>query len=266
MEGRSVEKWKDRGAGRKLLMLFSAFGYAPIVRGFVALLLAGSLFPLVGIFVLRLNLVPLRFALMHGTLLGGAIALALDINPLFMGLVINMLLILAIGPLARYTGLNTGSVTTLFMVLTIGLAFAVIYRASVPAKDAFSILWGNLYTLSWLEVLVTVLFSVGILIFVLFLFQSLKALLFNREIAFSAGIREGLLFNAVLILSGATVAFGMRLIGALLLDSILLLPALVSSWPPSSACLRASADFFSPWESIFRPARRSRSFRLPFWV
>ena len=56
--------------------IVQALSYPPILRGFLALILAGCFFPLAGVFILRLNLVTLRFTLMHAALLGAAIGLA----------------------------------------------------------------------------------------------------------------------------------------------------------------------------------------------
>lgn len=210
--------------------ILAAFSYQPIVRGFLILLVAGSLFPLTGVFVLRLNLITMRFMLMHGTLLGGALALGFGLDPLLLGIAIDLILVFAIAYLSRSTGLTLGYITTFFMVLTIGLAFVVIYRTGVPAKDALGILWGNLFALSRRDLYATAGFSLLSLLFVLFMFRRLKAVLFHREIAFSTGVNERLLYNVILVLTGLTIAFAMKLIGALLLDAILLLPAIVSSF------------------------------------
>lgn len=212
------------------MSIFSYFTYAPILRGFLVLLVAGALFPLTGVFVLRLNLITLRFMLMHGTLLGGAIALGFGLNPLLIGIILNVLLVLAVSRLSLISGRNTGHITTFFMVLTIGLAFIVIYKMQVPAKDALSILWGNLYAMSGSDVLFTMMFCLLSLLFVLVLYRRLKAVIFSREIAFSSGVRDKLIYNSILILTGLTIAFAMRLIGALLLDALLLLPAIVASF------------------------------------
>ena len=212
------------------MSLATAFSYPPILKGFLVLILAGCFFPLTGVFVLKLQLVPLRFTLMHGTLLGGAAALALGLDPLLIGLAINMVIVFLIAPMSRFSGLSTGYVTAFFMVLTIGLAYAIIYKAGVPAKDTLEILWGNIFALSYLDVILAAVFCAASLLFVLLFFQQLKALLFNREIAFSAGINEKALFRAILVLTGLTVAFSLKLIGALLLDSLLLLPAIAASF------------------------------------
>ena len=210
--------------------ILSYFALTPIVRGFAVLMLAGAFFPLTGVFILRLNLITLRFMLMHGTLLGGAIALGFGLEPLYLGLVINLVLILAVAQISRRSGTNVGHITTFFMVLTIGLAFAVMYRMKVPAKDALSILWGSLFALSRTDAIATVGFSLAIGCFVLLLFRPLKAILFDREVALTSGVREGMLYNVILIFTGLTVAFAMKLIGALLLDALLLLPAIIASF------------------------------------
>jgi zinc transport system permease protein len=210
--------------------LASAFSYPPITRGFLVLLLAGCFFPLTGVFVLKLHLVPLRFTLMHGTLLGGAAALALGLDPLLMGLAVSLVLVFAIAPLSRFSGMGTGYVTAFFMVLTVGLAYLIIYKAGVPAKDTLAILWGNIFALSPLDVMLSAGFCAATLAFVVFRFQRIKALLFSREVAFTVGVNEGALFRAILALVGLTVAFSLKLIGALLLDSLLLLPALAASF------------------------------------
>ena len=214
--------------------LIQALSYPPILRGFAALLLAGCFFPLAGVFVLRLNLITLRFTLMHAALLGAAVGLALRIDPLLSGLAMDIITIAAIARVARESGLTLGYVATFFMVLTIGLAFAVIYKAGVPAKDAFGILWGSIYSLSRMDLLFVALFALAILLFVTLLFPRVSAVLFHREIAWASGVREPALTTIILLFVGVSVALLMQLIGALLLDSILLLPAIVASFTARS--------------------------------
>ena len=214
--------------------IFHALTYPPILRGFLALIMAGCFFPLAGVFILRLNLVTLRFTLMHAALLGAAIGLALHIDPLLAGLALDLITIAAIARVARESGLALGYVATFFMVLTIGLAFAVIYKAGVPAKDAFGILWGSIYALSRVDLILTAAYSLVIVLFVTLLFPRVSAVLFHREIAFASGVNEPVLTTVILLFVGISVALLMQLIGALLLDSILLLPAIIASFTARS--------------------------------
>ena len=194
--------------------ILQALSYPPILRGFLALVMAGCFFPLAGVFVLRLNLVTLRFTLMHAALLGAAIGLALHFDPLLAGLALDLITIAAISRVARESGLALGYVATFFMVLTIGLAFAVIYKAGVPAKDAFGILWGSIYALSRVDLVLIATYAVVIVLFVTLLFPRVSAVLFHREIAFASGVNEPALTTVILLFVGISVALLMRLIGS----------------------------------------------------
>ncbi len=212
------------------MSIFQALAYPPILRGFIALVVAGCFFPLTGVFILRLNLVTLRFTLMHAALLGAAVGLALHVDPLLAGLVLDLVAVAAIFRVARESGLALGYVSTFFMVLTIGLAFAVIYKAGVPAKDAFGILWGSIYSLSGVDLALIALYALAILLFVTLGFPRVSAVLFHREIAWASGVHEPALTSVILLFVAVAVALAMQLIGALLMDSILLLPAIIASF------------------------------------
>ena len=221
-------QWNDRREQR--VNVLGALALPPVLRGFLVLLAAAAAFPLTGVFVLRLNLITLRFMLMHGTLLGAAIGLAMRTNPVLFGAVVNLCLVLLIILLSREDALTAGYVTTFLMVLSVGLAFAVVYRFDVPAKDTLSILWGNLYALTRADLWITLGFCLVISVAVVILFRPLKALLFHRQMAFTSGVPERPLYYGILVATSLTVAFAVRLIGALLLDALLLLPAILATF------------------------------------
>ncbi|TVQ40795.1 MAG: metal ABC transporter permease [Spirochaetaceae bacterium] len=223
---------------------FSVLRYAPVLRGFLVLMLSGMVFPLVGVFVLRLNLITLRFALMHASLLGSAIALAAGINPLLVGMAANSALVAAIARIRGSAVRDVGFVTTFFMVLTIGLAFAIIYRFNVSTNDSLQILWGNIYAMTPLDARLTAAFGAVVVGFVVLRFPVIAAVLFDRDVAISVGVRESLVYTTIVLLVGLTISFVMRLIGALLLDAILILPALMAV-----SCARSLRGTFV-WASV----------------
>ena len=218
---------------------FEALGIAPIARGLAAVLIAGASLPLAGVLVLRLELVTLRFTLMHGALLGAAVALAVGVDPLLLGLAVDLLLVMTLAPIARRTGLRLGYVSAFLMVITIGAAAAVIYRAGVPAPAVFAVLWGDLFALSRADLIAIAGFGAALAAFVAVAHRRIAALLFDQEVAASSGVAVARLRAAVLLAVGCAVAFAMKLIGALLLDAILLLPAI-----PAAALARSVRGLF----------------------
>jgi zinc transport system permease protein len=67
---------------------------SPIMKGLILLIVAGIAFPVTGVYLLRLNLLLLRFMLMHGAILGGAVALAFHLSPFITTIVVSLILVL----------------------------------------------------------------------------------------------------------------------------------------------------------------------------
>lgn len=226
--------------------------YAPILKGLVVLLIAGFAFPITGVYLLRLNLLPLRFMLMHGAILGGAIALSMSFNPFVTTMLVNLLLVLFMTRTSRSMKVDAGQISTFMMVISISLAFIFIYKFNVPAKDTLTLLWGSLYSLSWTEVIAVVLFSLFLIGFQIIFRRQLQAVFFDREIAYTSGVNETALYYTIVLLTAITVATAMKLIGALLLDALLLLPALIATFHAKS--LRGVIIWSSLWGGFFAVA------------
>lgn len=221
----------------------------PILKGLIVITIAGLTFPLAGVYLFRLNLLPMRFMLMHGAILGGSMALAFQINPFWTTIGVNLLLVLFMTRSSLILKMDLGQISMFFMVITISLAFIFIYKFNVPAKDTLTLLWGNLYVLSWVEVAGISLFSLSLVAFQYYFRNHLRALFFDREIAFTSGFNESLLYYVVVIVVAITVALAMKLIGALLLDAILLLPPVVASFHAKS--LRGMIFGSVMWGGVF---------------
>ncbi len=195
----------------------------------VAILFAGIAFPLIGVFILSLNLIPLRFAMMHVALLGGAIGLFMKVDPLFLGLLCCIFSSMALGPLSEKMKLGVGILSGYFMTLTLALAFILIYKADIHVLEAFHILWGNILSLTVLDLIIIGLISLMILTMVSLFFKEIQAILYDREIAMAVGLPEKGFYYMIIFMLGLTIAVSMRMIGALLIDAFVLLPAMAAT-------------------------------------
>ena len=225
------------------------FTYPPILKGFIVLILTGFAFPITGVYLLRMNLLPLRFMLMHGAILGGALSLALEVNPFGGTLIVNLLLVLLMTRMSRSLKADPGQLSAFFMVVSISLAFIFIYRFKVPAKDTLSLMWGSLYTLNNIEFIGTLVFSLFLIFFQSIFRHQLRAVFFDADIAKTSGVNESVFYYSIILITAITVAVAMKLIGALLLDSLLLLPALIASYHAKS--YRGMVFWSSFWGGIF---------------
>lgn len=202
--------------------------YPPVLRGFLILLVAGITFPITGVYLLRMNLLPLRFMLMHGAILGGAIALSFHLNSFWTTIGVNLILVWFMSHSARSLNADAGYISTFIMVASIGLAFVFIYLYDVPSKDAMGLLWGSLYTTTHVDLWSGLALAVIILLMQIIKRRQLKAFFFDPSIAYTSGVNESSIYYTVILLTAFTVALAMRLIGALLVDAIIILPALIA--------------------------------------
>jgi zinc transport system permease protein len=225
------------------------FTYEPILKGFIVLILTGFAFPITGVYLLRMNLLPLRFMLMHGAILGGALSLAMQVNPFAGTMAVNLLLVLLMTRMSRSLKADPGQLSAFFMVVSISLAFIFIYRFQVPAKDTLSLMWGSLYTLNNFEFAGILIFSLFLIVFQGVFRHQLRAVFFDSDIAKTSGVNEPAFYYAIILITAVTVAAAMKLIGALLLDALLLLPALIASYHAKS--YRGMILWSSFWGGLF---------------
>jgi zinc transport system permease protein len=201
----------------------AAFHLPFFQHALVAVVFAGIAFPLIGVFIISLNLVPLRFAMMHIALLGGAVGLFLGVDPMLFGLLFCVL-----ASLSERTKMGLGTLSGFFMTLTLALAFILFSRGKIHVLEAFSILWGNILSLTSWDLALVIGTSLFIALVVFLLFKEIQAVLYDREIALSVGLPERWIYYLIVFVLGVTVAVSMRLIGALLVDALVLLPAIAA--------------------------------------
>lgn len=207
----------------RLLLLFTL---APILRGFIAMMISGISFPLCGVMVLRMNLIPLRYMLMHGVILGGAISLAMSLPLLPVTIIINILLVLLLLFFSRNQGQGFGSASAAAMVLSMALASLIMHVKDVPAKDTLNLMWGSPFALLPADLIILGVMGILLIIYIVLNFKTITALFFNQEIAASLGIRVKLNYTIMVMIIALVVALAMKLLGAFLIDSLLILPVL----------------------------------------
>ncbi len=209
----------------KFLILFSL---QPVIRGLIAMVISGTAFPLCGVMVLRLNLVPMRYMLMHGVILGGAIALALHIPMIPATLAVNIVLVLFMLFTASKNRPNFSGGSAATMVLSMALASLIMHIADVPAKDTLDLLWGSPFALTKSDLVILCEISVILLFYIVINFHNIQNIFYNQEIAASSGINVRFHYTVMVIIIAVVIAVAMKLLGAFLIDALLILPVLTA--------------------------------------
>ncbi|MFD9301785.1 metal ABC transporter permease [Streptomyces sp. NPDC060048] len=199
----------------------------PVQRAGFALLLAAVGLPVIGVVIVGLDIMPVRFAMMHVALLGIAVGLLTGLDPMLCALVACALAGAGVAPLARTPDGLSGAMG-LLMSLAIAAALLVLAVSGVNASGAFALLWGSILSVGAADLVV--LGVLAVLVPGLFWWRrrDVALLLYDRELAQCSGVPVRALTAVLLVLVAVAVAGAIKLTGALLVDALTLLPALAA--------------------------------------
>ncbi|WP_327102984.1 metal ABC transporter permease [Nonomuraea glycinis] len=193
----------------------------------LALLLGSIALPIVGVFIVGLDIMPVRFAMMHVALLGIAVGLLTGIDPLLCALVACALTGGALTPMARSPSGLSGAMG-LLMTLAIAAALLVLSISGVNANGAFELLWGSILATRPGDVAALAVLAVIVPLLYRLRHRDLALLLHDRELALCSGVAVDRLTLILLVVIAVAIASAIRLTGALLVDALTLLPALAA--------------------------------------
>lgn len=202
-----------------------------VLPSLTASLLVGGLCGLWGAVVVRLQLSAVGFAMAHAAFAGAALGLVLGVSPLPVSLAFAFLVAAVLGPLTETTRLPAEVVLGVLFPVTMALGFVFLSLVPGPAmaSPALSLLWGSILGVGWRDVtLLSVVLGLSAGLLLLFRREVLSILL-ERRLAEEAGIPTRTYLWAVLFCVGGLVAISLRLVGGILIYSLLILPAAAAS-------------------------------------
>lgn len=208
--------------------ILSAFGVPLIRNAFLALVFAGGTLSLLGIVIVNMNLTGLRFTFMHVGMLGAAIGLSLQFPVTTSAFALIMVVAGLMGIISETTSLSVNSLSGYFMTGSLACAFIILSVSGVPAMEVFGIFAGNILILRTVDLWVVVIMGVGVVAFLGVWYYEVQMLLLDSQAAEVLGVPVRPLRLTMHLLLGAAVAVALRLVGALLVDAILLLPAMAA--------------------------------------
>ena len=89
-------------------------------------------------------------------------------------------------------------------------------------------MFGSILAMSGEDVQFSILLSVAVLILYLFFYNKIFAITFDETFARATGVRANLYNTLIAVLTAVTIVLGMRMMGALLISSLIIFPALTS--------------------------------------
>ncbi len=198
-----------------------------LVRALLGSILAGALCALVGVFVVRLKLSSMGFCMSHAAFAGAALGLVVGAEPLLTGIVFSIAVALLLGPISDKAKLHPDVVIGVMFSIMIALGFIFLNYAPGPVvgRQALSILWGSILSLTQTDLLYLISLTALTVSLIMIFFKEFYAVMFDRRMAEADGINAKGFIYLILFLTGLVVALSLKLVGGLLVYALMVLPA-----------------------------------------
>lgn len=193
---------------------------------FICALLLGISVPLVGSLAVYKRLSSSGDALAHASLAGVAIGLAAGLNPTIISIVACVIAFLIIELLRKRFSKYAELGVAVVLSAAIGLAGVLSSYASSYSFQKY--LFGSILLISEEEVYFAIALAAVVLLFFVFLHRRIFACLYCEEEAKVMGIKVGLLNFAENLLLSITVALGTKIVGAMVISSLIVLPSAIA--------------------------------------
>jgi zinc transport system permease protein len=192
-----------------------------LIAGLAITFIAGPL----GAFILWRRMAYFGDTLSHSAILGVALGFLLAIN-IHIGIFISTLLV-AILLILSQRQKKLGSDTMLGIMAHSALSLGLIIISFVEGVrvDINAWLFGDILSVSWQDLGVIATGVVLIIIILFFIWRPLLSLTVHQELAEVEGVNASIIGAAYTLLIAILVAVAMKVIGALLITSLLIIPA-----------------------------------------
>jgi zinc transport system permease protein len=207
---------------KRLVLEALEFGF--LQRAIIAGVSVAITSSVIGLFlVLRRNSL-FGDALSHAAFGGIAIGLATNVYPLWTGLILSVLGALGITKLRQSAKIPADATVAILLSSGLALGILLISLSGGFTLDLFSFLFGSILLVS-IEDTLAILTMTGIIIaIIILLYRQLVYITFDEEQAQVSGLPISKLNYLFVILSSVAVIVSMRLVGILLVSSLLVIP------------------------------------------
>lgn len=234
-------------------MIAELWTYSFLRYAFIAAVVIGFTAPLIGSFVVVRRMSLIADALSHVTLagisfslfLGQYLAFFMDLNPLYMGTLISVLAALGLNWLrGKYVHFQELSIP---IMMSAGMGFSAIFISLSRgfSVDLSTLLFGSISAVSQSDIVLIVSVAVITLTVILTFYKQLLFLSFDEEQAKVSGLPSRWLHALFMFVVALVIAVSMRIVGTLLVSSLITLPV--------AAALRFTSSFKQTilWAIVF---------------
>ena len=157
-----------------------------------------------------------------------AAATALNLAPLWVSIPVVILVAFLLLRLSENSKIKGDSAIAIISASSLAIGSVILALSSGMNTDVCNYLFGSILVMSKLDVYLSIGLSIVVLVLYVIFYNRIFAVTFDETFSKATGIKANLYNMLLAVLTAITVVLGMRMMGALLISSLIIFPSLSS--------------------------------------
>ena len=208
--------------------IISMFSFDFMVRALVVGFLVSLCASLLGVSLVLKRYSMIGDGLSHVGFAALAIASALNMTPLIVSIPVVVVSAFFLLRLSEQSKIRGDAAIALFSTGALAIGVMVISLTRGMNTDVYNYLFGSILAMSNADLHLSIVLSTAVILLFVVFYNKIFAVTFDENFARATGVKAALYNMIIAILTAVTIVLGMRMMGALLISSLIIFPALSS--------------------------------------
>ena len=204
------------------------FSYPFMQRALIAGVLVSLCAALLGVSLVLKRYSMIGDGLSHVSFGALAIAVALDFTPLYFSIPVVILAAFFLLRMANHPRWNSDAAIAVMSASALAIGIIVISRTTGMTTDVDNYMFGSVLAMTKEDVTLSVILCAAVLVLFILFYHKLFAVTFDESFSRATGLNVDWYNTLLAILTALTIVLGMRMMGAMLISSLVIFPALTA--------------------------------------
>ena len=210
------------------MMLLEMFSWPFMQRALIAGVLVSLCAALLGVSLVLKRYSMIGDGLSHVSFGALAIAVALGITPLYFSIPVVILAAFFLLRAADNPNRSNDAAIAALSAASLAIGILVISRTSGMTTDVDSYMFGSVLAMTWADVALSVVLCAAVLTMFILFYHKIFAVTFDESFSRATGLHVNCYNTLLAILTALTIVLGMRMMGAMLISSLIIFPSLTA--------------------------------------
>ena len=211
-----------------LELLRELFSYSFIVRALMVGVMVALVSALLGVSLVLKRYSMIGDGLSHVGFASLAIAMALGLAPLQVSIPVVVLAAFLLLRISENSKIKGDAAIALISSSSLAIGVIMVAMTTGMNTDVCNYMFGSILAMRISDVYLSIVLSLMVLILYVMFYNKIFAITFDESFARATGIKAGRYNMLIALLTALTIVIGMRMMGALLISSLIIFPALTS--------------------------------------